>query len=332
MGGNALSEPSVRLGREDYFNLWNKLKMSKFQLFLIPSYREKESFGDMDILIPSSYGKNYDNYKRLALEDVGLKIIEEVRNGSVTSFGIETKQGLFQIDLISEHLDTLPFAYHYFAYNDMGNLLGRVARSAGVKLGHRGLFYTQRAKDNDNVVLKEHLLTSKWNEALSFLKYDAERYGKGFNVLEDIFEYVMSSPFYDFNKFDLTQRNRKARIRDAKRPNYRAFLEYASANPKQKSSENTLQRTFEWFPAFEKEYIVCENNNHLDKLYKEKYNGDIVRSVTGLEGKELGKFMSVLSRELTRDVVLQLDEKYIESLIDLHYKEWERNELSNYTK
>lgn len=322
MGGNALEVESVRLNKDSYLSLSKRLK----ELFLygevIRSYRNKDTFGDLDFLYPTECG--YGNTEKVK-EVLGTHYTltqEPVKNGPVTSYGILLEEGVFQVDFVGVPNERFNFAENYFAYNDMGNLLGRVARSAGVKLGHLGLFYVQRSPNNDSVILKEHLLTNDWDIALTFLGYNTNRYYEGFDSLEDIFEFVMSSPYYDFDKFDLTKRNRKARTRDAKRPNYHAFLEYATSHPKQKFVENTLQRTFDWFPVFEKEYYVCESNNHLNNLYKKKYNGDIVRSVTGLEGKELGKFMSVLSKELTRDVVLQLDEKYIESLIDLHYREW----------
>lgn len=326
MGGNALEVESVRLRKDSYLNLSKRLK----ELFpygeTIRSYGNKETFGDLDFLYPAECG--YGNTSRVQ-EVLGENFTlsqEPVKNGDVTSYGVLLDEGVFQVDFIGVPSDRFCFAENYFAYNDMGNLLGRVARSAGVKLGHLGLFYIQRSPNNDSVVLKEHLLTDDWDIALTFLGYSPERYHRGFDSLEDIFEFVMSSPYYDFSKFDLSQRNRKARTRDAKRPNYRAFLEYQQQRPKEKICDSDLDRVFDWFPVFEKEYYVCESNNHLNNLYKKKYNGDIVRSVTGLEGKELGKFMSALSKELTRDVVLQLDKKYIEALIDLYYREWKGNE------
>ena len=325
MGGNALEVESVRLGRDSFIKLSKNLRKIFHYGETIRSYGNKETFGDLDFLYPTECGYgNIEKVKEILGENFTLSQ-EPVKNGDVTSYGIILEEGTFQVDFIGVPNDRFCFAENYFAYNDMGNLLGRVARSAGVKLGHLGLFYIQRSSNNDSVVLKEHLLTYDWDIALSFLGYSTNRYYKGFGSLEDIFEFVMSSPYYNFDKFDLTKRNRKARTRDAKRPNYRAFLEYATSHPRQKFVENTIQRTFDWFPDFEKEYCLCENNNRLNNLYKEKYNGDIVRSVTGLEGKELGKFMSVLSKELTRDVVLQLDEKYITALIDLFYREWKNN-------
>lgn len=326
MGGNALEVESVHLRKNTFLKLSKKMK----QIFpygeTIRSYRNKETFGDLDFLYPIKCGYgNIEKVKGILGENFTLSQ-EPVKNGDVTSYGIILEEGIFQVDFIGVPNDRFCFAENYFAHNDMGNLLGRVARSAGVKLGHLGLFYIQRSPDNGSVVLKEHLLTSDWDIALSFLGYSTNQYHEGFDSLENIFEFVMSSPYYTFDKFDLTKRNRKARTRDSKRPNYRAFLEYATSHPRQEFVENTLQRTFNWFPNFEEEYHVCESNNHLNNLYKKKYNGDVVRAVTGLEGKELGEFMSALSKELTRDVVLQLDEKYVEALIDLYYRDRENNE------
>lgn len=319
MGGNAVQN-TIRLEKEDYFNLWEQIDISSFSLYLVRSYHTKESFGDMDLLIPSTYGRNYENYKRLALEDVGLEIVEEVKNGNVTSFGVQLPQGIFQIDVISLDIDTLPFAYHYYGFNDMGNLLGRLARGIGLKLGHQGLWYTQR---DEHHVLHNHLLTRDFYEAIEYLGLSADRYQEGFDTMEEVFDFVMSSPYYDWNRFDLAQRNYKARVRDRKRPNYKAFLEYAEGKP-----YNTLPNKhmylgmhFKQWPKFEEKYheilLVQQEDNHI----KSKFNGNVVSELTGLTGKELGGLMSRVKSELTREQFLSFDQETMNCYVMSIYRE-----------
>lgn len=293
MGGNALKVPSVRLDAEAYNELAIRIEAYFIDVNVIPSYTNKTSFGDMDVLVDS------DHYNTEVLTEClrsfGFTLSQDpVINGNVTSFGVVLPEGVFQIDFISVKWAVYDFALNYFSYNDLGNLLGRVARSVGLKLGHDGLWYIQRAPDNDSIVLKEHLITSDWQEALEILGYSYREYCLGFDSLEDVFKYVMSSPYYNFNKFDLSQRNAKARIRDAKRPNYHAFLEYAQKNPKTNeipSKSEFLNTLFVKSPWFQSSFKRCLDKHDHKKMLKSKYNGHIIKGLTGLEGKEVAKFM-----------------------------------------
>lgn len=319
MGGNAI-ENSVRIGAEDYNNLWwDNFAMSKYCLRLIRSYRGKETFGDMDIIIPNTYGMNDPNYKRTAMEATGLTIVEEVKNSNVSSFGVLLPQGVFQIDLISLDINVIPFAYHYFAWNDCGNLIGRLARGIGLKLGHDGLWYTQREENN---VLHEHLLTLDFWEALDYLDLDIETFRRGFDTMEQVFDFIMSSKYYDWNRFDLSQRNYRARVRDRKRENYKKFLQYAEGKPYNTlpPKETFLNQHFEKWPSFGQKYhevVVTQQENN---FIKSKFNGNIVSEITGLTGKELGVLMSKIKSELTRGDLLYYTQEQINNLIRMTHE------------
>lgn len=328
MGGNNLSVPSVRLNKEDFEILSLRLEREFSYGDTIPSYEEKQTFGDLDYLYITESGYGNSQYVVHKLHNCGLTVFEKpVFNGSVTSYGVSLPQGIFQIDFIGVPNQSYDFAYNYFAFNDMGNLLGRVARRIGLKLGHNGLWYIQRSPDNDSEVLKEHLLTLNWDEALEHLGYDVERHHDGFDTLEDIFEFVMSSRFYDFDKFDLSRRNHKSRIRDAKRPNYRAFLEYAQTHQKVNNIDTVGHyRTYHFgrFPEFYDSYFVELDKHKVKLLFKEKYNGNVVSEITGLSGKELGQFMAWSDDFFGVARILQFDEEAIRERILWCYKEWNR--------
>lgn len=330
MGGKALGFEGVRLELGAYHMLYDGIS-NNLSVQLINSYNQKQTFGDMDLLY---------HYKSITpevivstLEMLGFRIYENiVKNGNITSIGIYlTESDVFQLDFIYVPQESFKFAYHYFSFNDMGNLIGRVARRVGLKFGHDGLWYVQRAPENDNVMLKEHLLTNNFDEALEHLGYDVKRYHEGFDTLEDIFKYVMTSRFYDFNKFDLTQRNHKARIRDAKRPNYRAFLEYAQEHPivnKIDDVEHYKVYHFGKFPIFYKEYFDVLEQHKQHQEFKSKYNGQIVMDALEdgyniiLRGKELGVFMQSVKDVFTQDFVLGKNQEDINKEIRIRYMSW----------
>ena len=312
MGGKALSVESIRLGAEDYFNLYNKIDTYKYQQHLIPSNRQKESFGDMDILIGNTYGRNDINYKRTFLSLSGLEIVEEHKNGDVTSFGVSLPQGIFQVDIIGSDIYSYPFALHYFSYNDAGNLIGRIARGLGLKFGHDGLWYTQR---NEHTILKNHLLTQDFKTALEYLGLDAHKFFDGFDTMEEVFQWIIASPYYDWNRFDLSQRNYRSRVRDSKRENYRKFLEWAKDKPTNHlpPKETFLTQHCSVFIGLDDAICAVEEKELLVRKAKEIYNGKIVADITGLQGKELGMFMKSLTLDAER--VLEMGEEGVLSVI-----------------
>lgn len=300
MGGNALSHPSVRLTKKNYDRVADdvagRLK-SAFpgnRVYAIESYRSKASFGDLDVLVEST---GYD--PRKAAEAIGA--VEVVRNGPVTSVGLVVRPevpvldgNVFQVDLIAMEPEAFDFASFYFRYNDTGNLLGRIAHALGLALRHDGLMFYLREGDYryDDIVL-----TRNWSEALAFLGYDPEWYMAGFENLEEIFQFVVSSPYFSPDIFLLKNRNAQARIRDRKRPTYNAFLKWCEARPDLpafKFPENKatwLPLIAEFFPHFQAEYDRAQAGLAQRRAVKAKFNGDWVSQLTGLQGKELGGLM-----------------------------------------
>lgn len=317
MGGNALSVPSIRLDKSEYKDLSRRIRNGfRESLQIIPSYRNKPSFGDMDVLYKNDYSEFYDLSNIAFVEDIlkkfcGLTVKERFKNGNIVSYGVQLPQGMFQFDFIGIQSKYFDFALNYFSYNDMGNLLGRVAHSMGLKLSFGGLKYVQR--DPQDRVLKEHTLTLDWNDALDSLGYSPAPYDYGFDDLEDIFEFVVNNPYYSRSYYELSARNYEARIRDRKRTTYRAFLEWTeknvrlgclgTANEPDKTAH--LKRMFEKYPAFYMDHSVELEKNRLEEESKLYYNGNIIMELTGLKGKALGSFMKDLKPKMHPAVVLE---------------------------
>jgi hypothetical protein len=313
MGGNALSEETIRLPASRYREVENRTlgrirdMLPGVRAEAIAAYTDKPDFGDMDILVAE-----HADFEPIALSQK-LAAKEIVRNGEVTSFGLPVTEGVFQVDLISVPAASFDFAMRYFSFNDLGNLLGRVAHKFGAKFGHLGLLYPLRDPENDDHLLAELPVTSDFSAALAMLGYDAQAYETlrredQFRGLEDIFRYVVSSPYANPAIYLLENRSYRARVRDAKRPTYNKFLEWLAAQEpgslpdypwgeagspeRQVQRRSFLDMAFERFPAFKNSYdeaLAGAERLHRSKRY---FNGEFVASISGLSGKELGMLMS----------------------------------------
>jgi hypothetical protein len=306
MGGNALKNHETRrYAKDEYLSLERRIFLDFKDLFdtyplQIPYFSFKDSFGDMDLIITAN--ELPPNWKQILIDFYDLDESMYTSNGGVFSFAVEN----FQIDLITaENYLAAEMAVSYFAFNDLGNLIGRIFHKLGMKYGHKGLSLVVRPDDNSHV-MNEILLTQDMQIILSILGLSYEKYQSGFEDLEDIFRYVASSRFFDPDIYLFHNRNHKAVIRDKKRSTYNGFLEWIRhKNPPthfnfEEKSEHGGYNIREPFYS----EIVVPNfpwvESQVERLIyhykqvqkaKEKINGLFIREITGLEGKELGEFI-----------------------------------------
>lgn len=296
MGGNLFKDQSRRISSEEFKSLSLEIINSVPDVTrskIIKSYRNKESFGDIDIIYDNTYSQELLDY--LNQHDYLLII-----NGPVKSILFKG----VQVDFIGVKPDEYDFAFNYFSYNDLGNLIGRIAHSFGFKFGHNGLLYVIRDKDNPTRVIKEIIVTQDYTKALNFIGYpsidDVE-----FNDLEDVFDFVMDNQYARPEIFLLENRNHISRVRDRKRKTYMMFLEYIKT--KEYHDRITPDRTFQLnkafrlFPEFHIKYNVTLVEHEHHKARHEKFNGDIVMKISGLDGKELGQLMIKLKSVITNE-------------------------------
>jgi hypothetical protein len=321
MGGNAMKHIGVVTERKPAGTYWAIMQVvtgTLANLFpyarneLIKSYANKPTFGDGDVLLENNLLPS--NWVELIEGAFGLKPNEIIRNGGVISFAVFG----MQVDIISTPKEEFDIASVYFAFNDLGNLMGRVAHSFGFKYGHDGLYYSMREGTNK---FAEVLVTDDPAEIFSFLGYDYSVFLNGFEELDDIFAFASSSPFFHRDIFHLENRNNAARTRDAKRPTYTAFLEWMKDKPeldkckelafingekhpdRDRWKEVLLLRAFIRFPSFAKEYNKAMERHNVAKEAKLLWNGEIVSGLTGLQGKDLGAFISFCKTPMAFEIL-----------------------------
>lgn len=314
MGGNALSVKSTRLMKSDFDRVAHEV-VSRLntllpgnRVYAIEAYRSKTDFGDLDVLVEST---GFDPH--IAAKALGA--VETVPNGPVTSIGVridplrvDVADNLFQVDLIKMEPEAFEFASCYFRFNDLGNLLGRIAHAMGLALRHDGLVHYFRDGDYK---FRDIVLTRDFSEALAYLGYDSKRYFEGFNDLEEVFHFVTSSPFFNSSIYLLENRNAASRVRDRKRPTYNAFLKWCEGRLDLTSYDypssklDWIPRMAEFFPAFGPEYAKAKADLARQRELKTHFNGALVSELTGLKDKALSELMAQFKKSFASPAQMQ---------------------------
>lgn len=283
MGGNIWVD-NRRLSKEEYQDFLYKV-LDKFieyphVVMEIPSYRMKPSFGDIDFIVDP---------------EVTTELLEEIfhdcpitQNSNITSVQFEK----VQLDFIRTTRDQQENSLRYFSYNDLGNLLGRVTRQYGFKLGFRGLHYVLR---RGNEPVRDIPVNISFYETLDLFGYNWSSHCDGFRKLEDIFKYVVSSPLVSSEIFNLENLDSDNRTRNKKRKTYNLFLQWLKVHPitnvPTMTSEQMLERVIDAAPGLKVSIDREIELSNIRLAAKNVFNASVVMEVTGLEKQALGEFM-----------------------------------------
>jgi len=291
MGGKALKNTITRrYSKEEYSLLVNRMhKILRYSwrangmiidYYVTRAYTGKDSFGDMDVLINASsiHGNIIDFINKQFSPN------EIFSNSSVYSFDWEE----FQIDFIvlpNKHFDISKI---YYSYNDLGNFIGRIASKIGYRYGHFGLERRFTKYDGTRITV-----STDPREIFEFLGFSYDRYLRGFESLEDIFEYIITSKYYSYDIFQYDQLNSQNKTRNKKRVNYNLFLEYIEDYKniiydfKPKSYYRGLSLEYFGVDLDAEEKIVIERHER-KKEVSIKFNGRHIIDEIAIEGKTLG--------------------------------------------
>jgi hypothetical protein len=177
----------------------------------------------------------------------------------------------------------------------MSAFLSTLFRTAGLLLNVNGLFYVVPEVESDPA--RKHQATSKiplsvtWDSCISALGLDPATYHKGFSSYSDMFEYIAESPFFIKSNFIYKLSSKQGQLYCAKRPAYAAFWKWLTALPDQPFKRIIKVNAADLDPLFESKLtaIIAARKNH--EVIRKKFNGNLVREITGLTGKSLGTFI-----------------------------------------
>lgn len=134
----------------------------------------------------------------------------------------------------------------------------------------------------DRAILKTSIIVTKdFDKALKFLGFDVERFKQSFNNMNEVFEFVASSTFFNKDAFLFENRNHKARARDKKRSNYLAALEYFK-DKKDSNKQLSLSCMKKEFPNFKTEYQNLERQIKSDFIDKMVFSNENIMELLNL--------------------------------------------------
>lgn len=333
MGGNIFKN-AMRLNSSDYhelksevFDLLSNIYISeiiKYEDFIreIPSYHQKQDFGDMDIILNKQFFS-----KQMMIDYLKDSNTPISNNGDVLSFLFTSSKGYkFQIDLVYSGPEDFLSSYHYFSWNDLGNLIGVLLKKLGVKYGHKGLSLMIREGD---YVLCEMPLTKDVNIVLDIMGLDKEKFHIGFNSLLDIFEYMCSSWYFNPDVYLLENRSNISRVCDKKRKTYSEFLNYLRKNDipakhifktqDNKGGYNIKEPYYtdvvlKYFPEAEQQVRELQESYIRQKQFRKAFNPVEIGETLHLKGKELGAFYTWLRNSSDINFLPENKEEYLRSL------------------
>lgn len=301
MGGLAIKNAFTRRYKKDEFEKILPIILEKTKKLFSDAksttyFKSKESFGDADILCLIDKPITVD-LKKWIIDEFNSK--EVFINGSCYSFEFNE----LQVDFILIPLSNWETSQVYYAYNDIWNLIGKCAHSFNLKMGYDGLRYVYRI---DGKVLGEITLSKEHRKSLTFLGFDPDRYDKGFENLDEIFDFVTSSKYFNPWKYDLENLNKINRDRDKKRATYIAFIRHVE--PMKEKGKDAYHYFYPdkkvylgmidaAFPGFLKQYRALELKEERLQAISALYNGRIIMEYFDLAGKALGAAMTNFERQ-----------------------------------
>jgi hypothetical protein len=333
MGGLALKNTFTRRYQRDEFDvLWEEVSgilEKDFKEFSMPRYfASKESFGDMDIILSmEGFDKPMEDYIKETFAPN-----EIYHNGHAWSFDYKE----LQIDFITCAPENYDAHVHYFAFNDLGNFIGRLAQSIGLKYGQEGLWYNHFFKGQK---IAKIIVSQDYPEIFAFLDLDYDRWVEGFDSLQEIFEYVTESRFFNGPMFQLDQLNRINRERNLKRSSYMSFLEFIDGLDDQYNENydydvtqnlkgNIIKVAEDVFPESNLQLEIRRvEYEHCRKLYASSiFNGKLVMNKYGLKGKHLGHAMTKFKNHMTSNGKLNYHDEILkhtqQELFDIFEYTW----------
>ena len=295
MGGNACKNLGVkRKGRKEYesisFDVLQKLKTLPFfsNVFIPKELKSKLSFGDCDVV--ASFNPN----SKVSTNEVKEKIIELfspskiIHNGGVFSFPYCE----FQIDLITcshENFDTF---YHFYSYNDLSMIIGRLSRIYDLKYGIYGLELPIRDENTNHIIDKLHI-SKNIPKIYALLGLDYSLFEKGFNHANDIMKFILSSDLICEQFLSSHSENTKKRKRDKNRDIFSYIykqIQYKNLPkyPKRNIPSNKIAYLDEFFPE---ENILKRYNELMQKKKQQEIASNKMNGKICIEkfGDELGK-------------------------------------------
>lgn len=287
---------NIRMDQTTYNNVVSFLtsKLTEYNIShkVVPYITEKNTFGDIDIIIePVSI-------------DVLRKVVGEFvpysRNSNIHSFLFQHK---YQVDFIFSEKNKFNMTSFFYGYNDFAWMIAKLLEKGNAyKLYENGLYYIYHSNyKNHNI-----LLTDNPDLILEVCQLNPSRYKEGFTTYTDMFDYIGECPILGSSLYALESMSHNNRKIYKNRTTYKKFSKWMDKHNVPVTSYGKLIS-----PNIKFNNIVNQSINEIDsqyeknKTFKQSFNGNLVSNLTGLKHHELGKFMAYIRKKYTDEQLIE---------------------------
>lgn len=319
-GGKLFAPHSDRVTTSEMYAITKKMELTLNDLFrrfeAVKSLKSKETHGDVDLLVLPKSG----NWKDKVEERLKSQIVDKETNGNVHSY-------LLQFDDINKkvHVDFIVAGdenkfqsmVEYYTLNDFSGVIGIFARHLNFKYGDEG--FQKRYKDKRGQ-WHDVYLTHDLMQGLEILGYKNPKARiEKIEDLDDVIEFVLSSPLMDVEYFTPTNMNVSQRKNVGARDNIKYIVDQIRKIAPKATIFDEDYFLKKLFPS-----LYEKMKKEIDRIEKEtyitsKYNGDFIINKLGLKsGRHIGELLKYLSdvygkelNDIPEDDVLKSLKKYI---------------------
>ena len=326
MGGNAIKN-SRRFEVTEYKKYCVAITpileniFGKDNFFITRHLHKKDSFGDMDVI--AKYDNLKVDFRNIIKENFGD--VEIHHNSHVWSINYND----LQVDLILTEPDSYETSKVFF-YSELGNFMGKLMNNYGkirkyrIRYGFDGLKFSVYAPNSTNKIGKVYL-TKDMAKVFEFLGLSYDKFLEGFDTIEDIFNYICGSKYFDSESFQYENLNHENKNRNKRRPNYIYLIKWLEDNKIyhvhnfDQDEDYYIQELLNFFSPdgrVQREIDETIYNWELNQKISEKFNGSHIIEKFGLKGEKLGNALSTYQNTFSsyveyRNFIINNDLDYI---------------------
>ncbi|KZV86998.1 hypothetical protein EXIGLDRAFT_697947 [Exidia glandulosa HHB12029] len=340
MGGNAFAElaPGASFPRmsPEVYNALKATMLARLALLFahvaVPREApEKDDYGDLDLIVAEPLGAR----------EVPLELLKDTLGavlaigGSTSNFAVPMPDGppdtYVQVDVIKcGTVDKFERVMFFHAYGDLGMILGLIARSYGLSLGHNGLkIVVGSAEDGEP---HSFSLSADFQHIMRFFALDLTLWQAGFATQRAIFDWVRTSRL--FHPARHRESTRRMHRRELSRTMYLNFLQYARELEESGAYDGVEQlvpadvvaqakREF----GKEDEYNAIVQTNRRRAKMKTVFNGHLVMAWTGAQGLAVRRIMGAVRAVVSEDEMMQMTVEEVEAVVRRVYAELSADEV-----
>lgn len=323
MGGSAFNMDAhglttSRMDKKQYTALSNYL-LPLLRLYFRnvstpPEAPGKETFGDLDIMVSQPLDLHpHEAILQICTRVLGDKCKKFIYNSPTTNIAVIIDDIVAQLDIHvvpNEDLWGVDFWMH--SWGDMGMIVSSTIKAWGLRLSaSRGLWVEVPG-------FGPLILSFDIERIIQFLGLDWDRYARGFDTLEEIYEWIEHITINE-ERIGVKAGGKVDRREHQKRSMWVAYWkrgEDARYDPSDEEKSQVFSQALRYFRKKE-EYEGIIEQMAREKLAREKFNGFQVREWTGADGKRLGMLMKALKEDgrLNKEAVVDMKVEDIRSIV-----------------